>query len=276
MIVIAPPRRASSPAPTPSRSIRAPRWRVSPAAGRHRWLVSPGAGRQPDPGAHLAQSLHRRGAHRRGEPAAAADVLDRRRPLHGPDGRPGLAMGTVAPSRSTPCRRRPGQPRGRLAGRLPGAAQPGGGPPAATALPHLPDRTTRPAVAGPPGSGCTCRATCPCNPLDTPRDVCSTDLQPPTMVAEGVDDMQIAWRVPDHRSGGHQRLVPEPSRPTPTCGFDLGGLARCHRPPRRLDLRGAALRRLPRPGGLHPGRASQCPPCSTASPCRRWTTWSGR
>lgn len=36
-----------------------------------------------------------------------------------------------------------------------------------------------------------------CDPLDG-GTVCSTDLDPqPMMIAEGVDDMQVAWRVPD-------------------------------------------------------------------------------
>ncbi|MGZ6161998.1 MAG: PilW family protein [Myxococcaceae bacterium] len=35
-----------------------------------------------------------------------------------------------------------------------------------------------------------------CDPLDG-GTVCSTDLGPPMLVAEGVDDMQVAWRVPD-------------------------------------------------------------------------------
>ena len=35
-----------------------------------------------------------------------------------------------------------------------------------------------------------------CDPLDGGA-VCSSDLGPPMMVAEGVDDMQVAWRVPD-------------------------------------------------------------------------------
>ncbi len=59
----------------------------------------------------------------------------------------------------------------------------------------------------------------PCDPVGTGIDVCSTDLQPPTMVAEGVDDMQIAWRVPDTyapaSAGWCQRLTTDPS-----CGFE--------------------------------------------------------
>jgi prepilin-type N-terminal cleavage/methylation domain-containing protein len=35
-----------------------------------------------------------------------------------------------------------------------------------------------------------------CDPLDG-GTVCSTDLGPPMMVAEGIDDMQVAWRVPE-------------------------------------------------------------------------------
>ncbi len=60
----------------------------------------------------------------------------------------------------------------------------------------------------------------PCDPVGTGVQVCSTDLQPPVMVAEGVDDMQIAWRVPDPFSpltaGWCQRAAGDPS-----CGFEL-------------------------------------------------------
>jgi len=59
----------------------------------------------------------------------------------------------------------------------------------------------------------------PCNPLVI-HVPCSTDLQPPTMVAEGVDDLQIAWRVFDSFSpalnGWCQQNTTDPS-----CGFEL-------------------------------------------------------
>jgi hypothetical protein len=35
-----------------------------------------------------------------------------------------------------------------------------------------------------------------CDPLDG-GTVCNTDLGTPMMIAEGIDDMQVAWRVPD-------------------------------------------------------------------------------
>jgi hypothetical protein len=60
----------------------------------------------------------------------------------------------------------------------------------------------------------------PCNPLTLPGTSCSTDLQPPAMLAEGVDDMQIAWRVPDTdpvATNGWCQNKPA----DPTCGFDL-------------------------------------------------------
>jgi prepilin-type N-terminal cleavage/methylation domain-containing protein len=59
----------------------------------------------------------------------------------------------------------------------------------------------------------------PCNPLVN-HVACSTDLQAPTMVAEGVDDLQIAWRVFDSFSpalnGWCQQNLTDPS-----CGFEL-------------------------------------------------------
>jgi prepilin-type N-terminal cleavage/methylation domain-containing protein len=60
----------------------------------------------------------------------------------------------------------------------------------------------------------------PCNPVGVPTDVCSTDLlEPPAMVAEGVDDLQIAWRVPTAYApasvGWCQRAPADPS-----CGFE--------------------------------------------------------
>ncbi len=58
----------------------------------------------------------------------------------------------------------------------------------------------------------------PCNPVGTGVQVCTTDLLPPIMVAEGVDDLQIAWRVPTGWSpaGSWCQLAGG----DPTCGFD--------------------------------------------------------
>jgi hypothetical protein len=61
-----------------------------------------------------------------------------------------------------------------------------------------------------------------CDPLVT-GIACTTDLGAPSMVAEGVDDMQIAWRILDG-------LAPPPllvgwcqqNTTDPSCGFDLG------------------------------------------------------
>jgi prepilin-type N-terminal cleavage/methylation domain-containing protein len=66
----------------------------------------------------------------------------------------------------------------------------------------------------------------PCDPLGLlgPPVVCSTDLQAPAMVAEGIDDMQVAWRVPDAdpvaTNGWCQRGVADP-----TCGFEKNNSA---------------------------------------------------
>ena len=62
----------------------------------------------------------------------------------------------------------------------------------------------------------------PCDPIGTGVQVCSTDLQAPTMVAEGVDDMQISWRIFDTFApapltvGWCQQKTSDPS-----CGFEL-------------------------------------------------------
>ena len=62
----------------------------------------------------------------------------------------------------------------------------------------------------------------PCDPIGTGVQVCSTDLQAPTMVAEGVDDMQIAWRIFDTFAplpltvGWCQQKTTDTS-----CGFEL-------------------------------------------------------
>jgi len=62
----------------------------------------------------------------------------------------------------------------------------------------------------------------PCDPLVTGVP-CTTDLGAPTMVSEGVDDMQIAWRILDGFAppplvvGWCQQKTTDPS-----CGFELG------------------------------------------------------
>jgi len=61
-----------------------------------------------------------------------------------------------------------------------------------------------------------------CDPVGTGTQVCTTDLGPPTMASEGVDDMQIAWRVFDGfapsptNAGWCQKNTTDPS-----CGFEL-------------------------------------------------------
>lgn len=61
-----------------------------------------------------------------------------------------------------------------------------------------------------------------CDPLVTGIP-CTSDLDPPTMIAEGVDDMQIAWRILDAFApppllvGWCQQNTVDPS-----CGFELG------------------------------------------------------
>ncbi len=63
-----------------------------------------------------------------------------------------------------------------------------------------------------------------CNPVLN-GDVCSTNLNPPQMVAEGVDDLQLAWNVGTAvwpaNGGWCQRVFGE----TPDCGFAQVGAA---------------------------------------------------
>jgi|GEM_PF-361403 len=59
----------------------------------------------------------------------------------------------------------------------------------------------------------------PCDPVGSGVQVCTTDLDAPVMVAEGVDDLQIAWRVPNPYSAttaGWCQFAP----PDVSCGFD--------------------------------------------------------
>ncbi|HVP59211.1 MAG TPA: prepilin-type N-terminal cleavage/methylation domain-containing protein [Myxococcaceae bacterium] len=79
-----------------------------------------------------------------------------------------------------------------------------------------------PGVRRPARIGLYLQSNPPCDPVGTGVQVCTTDLQAPVMVAEGVDDMQIAWRVPDAFAsasappGWCQRNTTDPS-----CGFEL-------------------------------------------------------
>jgi prepilin-type N-terminal cleavage/methylation domain-containing protein len=79
--------------------------------------------------------------------------------------------------------------------------------------------TIGPGVNRPARIGLHMQTNTPCNPLVL-HVPCSTDLNPPTMVAEGVDDLQIAWRIFDSFSpalnGWCQQNTTDPS-----CGFEL-------------------------------------------------------
>ncbi|HUM09506.1 MAG TPA: prepilin-type N-terminal cleavage/methylation domain-containing protein [Myxococcaceae bacterium] len=61
----------------------------------------------------------------------------------------------------------------------------------------------------------------PCNPVANNLP-CSTQLQAPAMASEGVDDLQISWRVPNaltaNPNGWCQATTTDPS-----CGFDVPG-----------------------------------------------------
>lgn len=78
-----------------------------------------------------------------------------------------------------------------------------------------------PGVRRPARIGLHMQSNPPCNPLATGVP-CTTDLGAPTMVAEGVDDMQIAWRIYDSFApapltvGWCQNATTDPS-----CGFEL-------------------------------------------------------
>jgi prepilin-type N-terminal cleavage/methylation domain-containing protein len=63
-----------------------------------------------------------------------------------------------------------------------------------------------------------------CDPVGTGIQVCTTDLGAPSMVAEGVDDMQIAWRIfdgfaPAGLPGGVGWC--QKSTADPSCGFEV-------------------------------------------------------
>ena len=79
-----------------------------------------------------------------------------------------------------------------------------------------------PGVNKPARIGLHMQTNVPCDPIGTGVQVCSTDLQAPTMVAEGVDDMQITWRILDGfvpaglPVGWCQRSTADTS-----CGFEL-------------------------------------------------------
>ena len=79
-----------------------------------------------------------------------------------------------------------------------------------------------PGVNRPSRIGLHMQTNAACDPIGTGVQVCSTDLQPPTMVSEGVDDMQISWRIFDTFApaglpvGWCQQKTTDPS-----CGFEL-------------------------------------------------------
>jgi hypothetical protein len=62
----------------------------------------------------------------------------------------------------------------------------------------------------------------PCDPVGTGVQVCTTDLAAPVMVAEGVDDMQITWRIFDGFAPAGLPVGWCQKVPTyPSCGFEL-------------------------------------------------------
>ncbi|HET9156251.1 MAG TPA: hypothetical protein VFN91_06265, partial [Myxococcaceae bacterium] len=62
----------------------------------------------------------------------------------------------------------------------------------------------------------------PCDPVGTGTDVCTTDLGTPRMVAEGVDDMQISWRIFDgFAPAGLGVGWCQKSSSDPSCGFEI-------------------------------------------------------
>jgi prepilin-type N-terminal cleavage/methylation domain-containing protein len=65
----------------------------------------------------------------------------------------------------------------------------------------------------------------PCDPVGT-GVVCTSDLGPPTMVSEGVDDMQIAWRLLDgFVPAGINPAWCQKNTTDPSCGFELAPAA---------------------------------------------------
>jgi len=80
---------------------------------------------------------------------------------------------------------------------------------------------TTPLPGQPPRVGLHVQANAPCNPMVTGLP-CNTQLQAPSMVAEGIDDLQIAWRVPNAMTANPQGWC-QASPADPSCGFDLVG-----------------------------------------------------
>jgi len=79
-----------------------------------------------------------------------------------------------------------------------------------------------PVVNKPSRIGLHMQTNLPCDPIGTGVQVCSTDLQTPTMVAEGVDDMQIAWRIFDTFAPAPLTVGWCQQKTTDTsCGFEL-------------------------------------------------------
>ena len=117
----------------------------------------------------------------------------------------------------------------------------------------------------------------PCNPLAT-GVACTTDLGPPTMIAEGVDDMQIAWRIYDS-------FAPAPltvgwcqqSTADPSCGFELApvlwtpGIIE-----RAASIYGAQIKLSSRGQEIFRRPGEPIPPCSTTFRCWPRTASCGR
>ena len=80
---------------------------------------------------------------------------------------------------------------------------------------------TGPGVNRPARIGLHMQSNPPCDPVGTGTQVCTTDLGAPRMVAEGVDDMQITWRIFDGFAPAG--LAPgwcQKSSSDPSCGFE--------------------------------------------------------
>jgi prepilin-type N-terminal cleavage/methylation domain-containing protein len=116
--------------------------------------------------------------------------------------------------------------------RVPGAAWPSGCPRALQNVEVLQQRSryliyrTDDASPGRPARlGLHVQRNAPCDPLGA-GTVCVPDLQPvPSMVAEGVDDMQLAWNVGTAVWPGNGGWCEKVPGEVPDCGFGQNGAA---------------------------------------------------
>jgi len=86
---------------------------------------------------------------------------------------------------------------------------------------YLVYRTDNSVPGQPARLGLHVQSNTPCNPVVNNLP-CSTRLQAPAMAAEGVDDLQISWRVPNALTANPNGWC-QANTVDPSCGFDVPG-----------------------------------------------------